>query len=106
MEKIGIYPHLDDPQLQKKITLKKEFAYKYDGAIEGIAKKSKKICMKNTTFELNPHQEFVKRFISYNTPYNGLLLYHGLGSGKTCSAIAAAEALFGTNGVRNLRFRV
>ena len=22
MEKIGIYPHLDDPQLQKKITLK------------------------------------------------------------------------------------
>jgi len=93
MEKIGIYPHLDDPQLQKKITLKKEFAYKYDGAIEGISKKSKKICMKNTTFELNPHQEFVKRFISYATPYNGLLLYHGLGSGKTCSASSMTESL-------------
>jgi hypothetical protein len=25
-------------------------------------------------------------------------VYHGLGSGKTCSAIAAAEALFGTRG--------
>jgi hypothetical protein len=98
MEKIGIYPHLDDPQLQKKITLKKEFAYKYDGAIESVSKKSKKICMKNTTFELNPHQEFVKRFISYNTPYNGLLLYHGLGSGKTCSAIAAAVASTGAAG--------
>jgi hypothetical protein len=28
------------------------------------------------------------------SPYRGLLVYHGLGSGKTCSAIAAAEALF------------
>ena len=93
MERIGIYPHLDDSQLQKKITLKKEFAYKYDGAIESVAKKSKKICMKNTSFELNPHQEFVKRFISYNTPYNGLLLYHGLGSGKTCSASSMTESL-------------
>ena len=25
------------------------------------------------------------------TPYRGLLLYHGLGSGKTCSSIAIAE---------------
>jgi len=27
------------------------------------------------------------------TPYRGLLLYHGLGSGKTCSSIAVAESL-------------
>ena len=27
------------------------------------------------------------------TPYRGLLLYHGLGSGKTCSSIAIAEGL-------------
>jgi len=40
---------------------------------------------------LAPHQEFVKRFISYNSYYNGLLLYHGLGSGKTCSAIGITE---------------
>ena len=25
------------------------------------------------------------------TPYRGLLLYHGLGSGKTCTSIAIAE---------------
>jgi hypothetical protein len=29
-------------------------------------------------------------------PYRGILVYHGLGSGKTCTAIAAAEALFAT----------
>ena len=27
------------------------------------------------------------------TPYNSLLLYHGLGSGKTCSAIGVAEEM-------------
>ena len=27
------------------------------------------------------------------TPYNSLLLYHGLGTGKTCSAIGIAEEM-------------
>ena len=38
-----------------------------------------------------PHQKFIKNFLSENTPYNGVLLYHGLGTGKTCSAIGIAE---------------
>ena len=37
------------------------------------------------------HQEIVKRYINAHTPYRGLLLYHGLGSGKTCSSIGIAE---------------
>ena len=40
-----------------------------------------------------PHQIFVKNFLSFNTPYNNLLLYHGLGSGKTCSAIGITEEI-------------
>ena len=86
------YPHLDDTQLQKKISLKKEFLYKYDGELKDVASYSKIVCKKNEKFELSPHQEFIKRFISYNTPYNGVLLFHGLGSGKTCSAIGITEA--------------
>ena len=30
-------------------------------------------------------------FLSFQTPYNSILLYHGLGTGKTCSAIIAEE---------------
>jgi hypothetical protein len=45
------------------------------------------------TFELLPHQKLVSQYLSIDTPYRGLLLYHGLGSGKTCSAIAIAETL-------------
>ena len=42
-------------------------------------------------FELMPHQLFVRNFLSSQTPYNSLLLYHGLGTGKTCSAISVCE---------------
>jgi len=44
-------------------------------------------------FSLLPHQKLVRTYLSPETPYRGLLLYHGLGSGKTCSSIAIAEGL-------------
>lgn len=43
--------------------------------------------------ELLPHQKVVRDYLMMETPYRGLLLYHGLGSGKTCSSIAVAESL-------------
>jgi hypothetical protein len=42
------------------------------------------------------YQKFIREYIRNASPYRGILVYHGLGSGKTCSAIAAAEALYGT----------
>lgn len=41
------------------------------------------------------YQKFVREYIRQASPYRGMLVYHGLGSGKTCSSIAAAEALYG-----------
>ena len=46
------------------------------------------------------YQAFIREYLRYESPYRGLLVYHGLGSGKTCSAIAAAEALFGNRGMK------
>lgn len=40
---------------------------------------------------LRPHQAFVAAYLAPETPYRGLLLFHGLGTGKTRAAIAAAE---------------
>lgn len=40
------------------------------------------------------YQDFVREYIRQASPYRGMLVYHGLGSGKTCSAIAAAESLY------------
>lgn len=86
------YPHIKDQSLQSKIFSKQEFQYKYDGEIKDIVEEDKNgnLCS-SKSFELNPHQQFVKRFMSHHTPYNGLLLYHGMGSGKTCSAIGITE---------------
>ena len=44
-------------------------------------------------FDLMAHQKIVRDYINLYTPYRGLLLYHGLGSGKTCSSIAIAEGM-------------
>ena len=49
-----------------------------------------------STVEAFLYQKFIREYIRNASPYRGILVYHGLGSGKTCSAIAAAEALYGT----------
>lgn len=85
-----LYPNLEDSEFSAKLTKHKQFNdTQYDGNIYNIEEKSNYYC--NLEFELTPHQNFVKNFLSSNTPYNSLLLYHGLGSGKTCSAIGVAE---------------
>ena len=86
----NLYPNLNDPNFSSKISLFNEFqSTKYDGKIGPIEKLANNVC--NADFELMPHQMFVKNFLSENTPYNGLLLYHGVGTGKTCSAIGISE---------------
>jgi hypothetical protein len=87
-----LYPDLDDPEFALKLAAHKEFNdTQYDGSIHNVQEYADKMCF--AEFELLPHQIFVKNFLSLQTPYNSLLLYHGLGSGKTCSAIGIAEEM-------------
>jgi len=88
-----LYPNLNDKEFNIKIATKKEFNdTKYDGTIyEDIKKQADMLA--EAEFELSPHQTFVKNFMSFQTPYSSLLLYHGLGSGKTCSAIGVCEEM-------------
>jgi hypothetical protein len=44
-------------------------------------------------FDLLTHQKLVRDYLNLYTPYRGLLLFHGLGSGKTCTSIAIAEGM-------------
>lgn len=46
---------------------------------------------KKDIIHLFPHQRLVRDYMQYDSPYRGILLYHGLGVGKTCASIAAAE---------------
>jgi hypothetical protein len=55
--------------------------------------KLKAMGAKGEQFELLMHQRVVRDYINLLSPYRGLLLYHGLGSGKSCSSIAIAEGM-------------
>ena len=91
-----LYPTLNDPDFALNIAQRKEFNdTKHDAIIPvsqaQLEREAAKMC--GAAFELAPHQLFVRNFLSVMTPYNSLLLYHGLGTGKTCSAISVAEEM-------------
>ena len=93
IKSISLYPDVEDNQFNLKITNKKEFNKTKSDVVEftNIEDYANDIPCEFT--ELLPHQIFVKNFLSFLTPYNSLLLFHGLGSGKTCSAIGIAETM-------------
>jgi len=83
------YPEYTDPKFIEKIYWKKEFhkgvattaaasTLSYDEMVQAKCQPS--------SFKLTPSQVFVKNFMSPHTPYNGILLYHGVGVGK-CFAL-------------------
>ena len=61
---------------------------------ESIDKESKEASCESKIGKFKPltHQEIVRDYINLYTPYRGLLIYHGLGSGKTCASIGIAES--------------
>lgn len=46
----------------------------------------------STSFKLKQQQKFAPRYLNFNNNLKGLLLFHYMGSGKTCSAILVGEA--------------
>ena len=92
-----LYPNKNDRHFNKKIARKKEFfdaryEEKKRSDFDNIEEITDQIC-NNREFELQPHQMFVRNFLSFHTPYNSLLLFHGLGTGKTCSSISVCEEM-------------
>ena len=81
------YPEIGDSDFNEKIYLKKEFRdYEVKEKKDLLA-----ILQHKREFTLEPHQNFLKNYISPDTPYNGILVFHGTGVGKTCTAISIAE---------------
>ena len=90
------YPDLDDPEFTTKISKNKEFLihkisdFPVINNVKEFDEVSNKLCGK---FDKMLYQHFASQYISYRTPYRSALLYHGVGVGKTCSAITISEAL-------------
>ena len=89
------YPDLDNGDFYKKIYYKKEF---YDTKPDPLPDPSNqsnetvyKLFQKNKDFKLQSGQMFLRNYISDVTPYKGVLVFHGTGTGKTCASIVIAE---------------
>lgn len=45
-----------------------------------------------------PTQDFIRHYFTPDNPYKGMLLFHSVGTGKTCTAIATATSSFEKEG--------
>jgi len=90
---IDEYPSLEEEDFVTSLTKFKDFNIKgrvhHASTPEELIQVADRLC--NEELELSTYQTVIRNFLSNDTPYNGLLLFHGLGTGKTCSAITVAE---------------
>ena len=98
MSSIGeeiIYPNINNPEFNKQLQSHPIFnQYKYtrdEYILENMIELSEKKCSDTGGYIYKNIQLFVSTFLSMNSPYNGLLLYHGVGVGKSCSSILIAN---------------
>lgn len=79
------YPNIKDPDFTKKINKKYN---KY--TIPTKKKTFNQICFPKD-FQLQAPQQFLAKYINPKTNYKGVLVFHKIGAGKTCTAVNIAE---------------
>uniref|UniRef100_A0A6C0CGA9 Helicase ATP-binding domain-containing protein n=1 Tax=viral metagenome TaxID=1070528 RepID=A0A6C0CGA9_9ZZZZ len=79
------FPQNNDPNLQEILFEKKEFNSNQ------LFLDSTGTDQCNGEFSIKPHQIVLKNFMNKESPYKSLLVYHGVGVGKTCSGLTIAE---------------
>lgn len=98
MSENNIYPDLKiNGRLFPLWILKNFKKYKLDPIIK---KEGEDPCNVTTPLgikELRKYQKFVGSYLDYRSPFRDILIYHGLGSGKTASAVNIYNMLYNYN---------
>ena len=95
---VGLYPDVEDENFLPKLMRKFEFQELKQESVKTqmdiFEKEKKDPCAtgEGEEFSLTQTQKFVSRFLNPRTPYRSALIYHGVGVGKTCTAITIAES--------------
>lgn len=91
-----MYPSVKSPTFQTDLLRKPEFLEvrtpleDWTGDMEELKRVRASLCSRHD-FRLANHQLFLKRFFSPHTPFNFAIIDHGLGTGKSCTAVSIAE---------------
>jgi len=80
----------------------RRYIQEYYGEYKWDIIKMKNLCNENASnnasnsrlIKYNQTQEFIRHYFTSNNPCKGMLLWHSVGTGKTCSAIANATTQF------------
>lgn len=73
------YPDINDKKFNNKINKR----YK-NYTIPKKKKTFKQICYPSE-YKLQPQQKFLAKYVNPDTPYKGILVFHRIGAGKTCT---------------------
>jgi hypothetical protein len=67
-------------------------SFPQEASLDALWDLRSKACSSSTgSFTLQSHQRFLRRVLSPDSPTRGVLVVHGTGTGKTCTAIQVAE---------------
>ena len=93
------YPEYNNSEFNMDISKKLEFN------ANKLYYNEQTTCGKNN-FELGNHQRLLYNFMNKNTPYKSLLIFHGVGVGKTCTAVKISESFRDIHAKENNRIIV
>lgn len=69
-------------------------SYKWASPVVKSGCESKAITPPGTAVSFTTTQDFVRHYLTPESPFKGLLAWHSVGTGKTCMAVAAATTYF------------
>jgi len=98
MSENNIYPDLKiNGRLFPLWILKNFKKYKLNPIIKKEGEDPCNISNSSGLKELRKYQEFIGSYLDYRSPFHDILIYHGLGSGKTASAVNMYNMLYNYN---------
>jgi 5'(3')-deoxyribonucleotidase len=90
-----VFPEHGSPDFARRLHALKEyqlFAVPPSIPVKDASAFEERVHNACSSFEKTMYQHLVQHYLSKRSPYRSILLYHGLGVGKTCSSITVAEA--------------
>lgn len=88
----GLYPDNEEPNYIPKLMRKKEFQDSKQESVAAVLARGEDRCSSSEEFELSSVQKFLARLLNPTMPYHSALVFHGVGVGKTCTAVTICES--------------
>lgn len=90
---MNYYPDITAPNFRDRLLSLDEYRIFQTQTVMPVKTRDDFDARASCGFEKALYQHFAAHYLSQNSPYRSLIIYHGLGTGKTCTAITLAESI-------------